>query len=154
MPDVRRQIFTPGEQYWVVQILKSLPYRPCPKFLGQFDYSQYKNWSRFDPFLVDMIRRLESLVPFQKFNTVFIQRYLDESFVQRHKDPLNNVGKTVIAIFGQFTGGVSDHNGSSYRADSGDVVIQNCTINGQQGEPHSVGRIMGERYAIILNTIL
>jgi len=152
-PLIIRNFFRLGEQKEVVSILRRIKYRPCPSFLGHFEYSKWISLNYLESDLADVILRLTEIIPGQTFNTVFIQRYLDHSFVMRHRDPLNNLDKTVVAVFGQFTGAISDYDGFQYSAKSGDVIIQDCTINNVQGLPHSVSAIVGERYALILNTI-
>lgn len=151
---LHKGVFLPFVQEEVLQTLRGMKYRPCPPFLGSFNYSRYRFDQRLPIKIEGTIARLQEFVPEQGFNTVFIQHYPTGSFVKRHKDPRNNVGKTVIAVFGRFHGALSLHGRIPYTAESGDVVVQDCTIDGHQGEWHSVDKVIGERYAIILNTIL
>lgn len=150
---VHRQFFNKERQTEICSILATLPYRRAPSFLGSFQYSKYQNPDVLNPVLQYAINELTIQVPQQQFNTIFIQRYPNGSYVKQHRDPFNNIGKTIVAIFGEFSGAESHHDNISYYAYPGDVVIQDCTIDGCQGAYHSVDTIYGERYAVILNTI-
>jgi hypothetical protein len=153
-PQILRQVFDLSQQQQIAEILSRRFYRPCPAFLGHFDYSKFTNIQGLGSELIEVILLLSSLVPSQEFNTVFIQRYLAGAFVAGHRDPRNNLDKTVVSIFGHFDGAISQCADFRYRLDSGDVAIQDCTINGEQGPYHSVDSVTsGVRYAIILNTI-
>ncbi len=153
-PIILTYFFNPELQIKIVEELRKIPYRKSPSFLGKFDYYKVTDFSTLPPFIGGIINPLKRLSPKQTFNTIFLQRYLDNSFVKCHRDPKNNVGKTIIAPFGDFKGALSTHGEMNYKANSGDVVIQDCTIDGVQGERHSVGTITGERYCVILNTIV
>ena len=101
------------------------------------------------------------LCPNQEFNTIFIQKYEAGTSVKKHRDPRNNIGYIIIAVFGDYDGAVSriyheETSGStSFHLKPGDVLVLPCTIDGKQGPAHEVSEIEdGTRYAIILNTII
>ncbi len=130
----------------------------APNWLGKFRLKQTlrnKAPKKFE----NIIRKMEALVPDQRFNSVFFQTYTPGDSVNKHRDPKNNVGKTIIAIFGSFDGGyttIHDDDGTSFqfKLQDGDVLVLDCTIDGKQGPLHEVSEITsGCRYAIILNTI-
>ena len=134
--------------------LERLPYRASPEFLGEFGFLSYKRFSHTPNALHGLLGRLQDLVPEHRFNRVFIQRYREGEFVRPHRDPINNVGVTVIAIFGEFEGAESSVEGETFTLSDGDVLVLDCTINGKQGPVHEVSPVLGgTRYALILNTI-
>lgn len=133
-------------------------FRSSPDWLGNFYFCMFGAKSRHKKVPEGMrgiVRGLASLVPEQRFNTAFVQRYHKGSVVKPHRDPKNNIGYTVIAPFGTWTGAESTYDGKTYEAKPGDVVVQECTIGGRQGLIHSVARVnSGIRYVLILNTII
>lgn len=134
--------------------LERLPYRAAPAFLGEFGFLSYKRIAQTPNALHGLIGRMQKLVPEQRFNRVFIQRYREGEFVKPHRDPINNVGVTLIAIFGQFEGAASNIEGEVISLVDGDVLVLDCTIDGKQGPVHEVSPVLsGTRYALILNTI-
>lgn len=134
--------------------LERLPYRAAPEFLGEFGFIPYKRIAQTPNALHGLLSRMQALVPDQRFNRVFIQRYCEGEFVKPHRDPINNVGVTIIAIFGEFEGAESNIEGETFSLVDGDVLVLDCTINGKQGPVHEVSPVLsGTRYALILNTI-
>ena len=86
---------------------------------------------------------------------MFLQRYRAGEYVSEHRDPTNNIGYTVLGIFGEFMGARSAVGGKNFILAAGDVLQLECTINGVQGPPHNVHPVIrGTRYALILNTII
>lgn len=131
--------------------------RAVPNWLGTFQFRPYyKSTYLKHPVLGGVATRLAALVPDQTFNTAFLQRYETGSCVRPHRDPRNNVGFTVIAVAGEFTGAetkVSCPPGRLHLR-SGDVLVMPCTIDGVQGPWHEVSEVTsGTRHALILNTI-
>ncbi len=130
----------------------------APSWLGNFKLKQYLR-NKIPKKLEHIVQKMELLVPDQRFNTVFFQTYTAGDRVNVHRDPKNNVGKTVIAIFGSFDGGyttIHDDDGTSsdFKLYDGDVLVLDCTMYGKQGPRHEVSEITsGCRYAVILNTI-
>lgn len=147
----QRYLYPQPEHY---RALERLPYRAAPAFLGEFGFLSYKRIAQTPNALHGLIGRMQKLVPEQRFNRVFIQRYAEGEFVRRHRDPINNVGQTVIAIFGEFEGAISNISGEEISLIDGDVLVLECTINGKQGPIHEVSPVLsGTRYALILNSI-
>lgn len=150
-------------------ILGMLPYRPVPAWLGDFEFKLYGTaYGRDHGKAPDEIeveaQKLAALVPGQQWTTTFIQRYHPGSGVKPHRDPRNNLGFTVIGLYGDFTPTwftVRQPDGSDLTLEQapGDVLVLPCTIEGVQGPLHSMGwsttvnPLKGPRYAIILNTI-
>lgn len=136
--------------------LNSINLRKSPRFLGQFAYKQFsRTMPRELTTLRHVVSELKSLVPDQQFNTLFIQRYLPNQGVNTHRDPRNNIGHTVIGLFGSdwvTNFKVSNQNYTQY---PGEAYVLPCTINNIQGPPHSMNWISGNgiRWAVILNTI-
>jgi len=154
LPTIIKAVFTPEQQEEIVKELDTIDYCPSPTFLGNFEYSQFRNYRYLPLHIYDVIIRLMDMFNTQVFTTIFIQRYPEGSFVKEHRDPLNNIGKTIIAVFGNFDPVYSWCDEEPYVAESGDIIIQDCTIDGVQGPLHSVEEILhGKRYCIILNTI-
>ena len=146
------------------EVAEDTPLRPCPKWLGNFSFRQWGG-KHPDPFpfpagLAELVPTLEALVPAQKFNTVFLQRYERGQAVYEHRDPKNNLGHTVIGLFGEWTGGTSiisfgDDDVNTFDLQPGNALVMACTIDGKQGPLHSVSPVLsGTRWALILNTIV
>jgi hypothetical protein len=141
-----------------LDVIKQLKYKPCPPFLGNFEFicygTPYGYGKVFPKKLYNIRDSLSALVPDQKFNSVFIQRYETGQYVKLHRDPKNNIGYTVLLIMGQFEGAISTIKGVDYQLNNTDALILECTINGRQGPMHEVSKVTsGTRYAFILNTI-
>lgn len=101
-----------------------------------------------------LVSEMMDYAPSQIFNTAFVQRYQPGQFVRRHRDPMDNKDFTLIAVFGDFEGAVSEVDGKKFQLLNGDLLKLECTIDGVQGPPHSVSPVLsGTRYALILNTI-
>lgn len=130
----------------------------APSWLGKFKLKHHLR-NKVPKALEHIVQKMELLVPDQKFTSVFLQSYSAGDSVKLHRDPKNNVGKTVIAIFGSFSGGQTTIHNDDNTVDEfilfrGDVLVLDCTIDGKQGPAHEVSTIIsGQRYAIILNTI-
>lgn len=146
---------THDEQALIVRVAEQTTFKPCPPWLGKFEFKCFYGNSIQQSPLSALADRLATIVPDQKFNTAFLQKYVVGSQVFKHRDPKNNTGKTLIALAGEFTGAVPCLNlTEEYGFVSGDVVVQDCTIDGKQGPVHSVSPVLsGVRYAFILNTI-
>ena len=137
---------------------EKLSLKNSPAFLGNFGYRQFKYPEPLPSVFEAVMERLQGLVPTQEFNVAFVQRYDKGCEVKRHRDPLNNVGMTVIALFGEYTGARNVYEGptgpTEYGTKAGDVLVAPCTLNGKQGPWHSVTPVeSGTRWALILNTI-
>lgn len=131
-----------------------LPYECAPDWLGDFGMVSYSNWKDLPDGLRLPAVRLAAFAQEQDFNRFFVQRYREGEQVYPHRDPMNNVGYTIIGIFGDFEGAVTNVAGETYRMNHGDVLKLPCTIDGVQGPLHSVSPVKrGTRYALILNTI-
>jgi len=158
MLQILNNVFTATEIKATEAYLLKMKFNPAPGFLGNFGYLKFTGERKVDIALRPICKKLADLVPEQKFNTVFIQSYKLGATVNRHRDPRNNTGYTIIAPFGIWTGAESTcelpggiH---KYTAKPGQAVVQTCTINGVQGPYHSVAPVtMGHRFCIILNTI-
>ena len=152
----RQYLNTAGLQ----QAASAQDFKPVPRWLGNFSFKMFgkayrRNYGRTPEPLRTAAVELASLRPQQVFTTVFLQRYTVGQQVLAHRDPRNNVGVTVIGVFGDFTGAVSHVGNESLQLNSGDVLVLPCTINGVQGPRHSVSPVTsGTRYALILNTII
>jgi hypothetical protein len=133
--------------------------RRAPHFLGDFKYQMYKGCPMGHQ-TNRVVSYLRTLVPNQSFNTVFIQSYEPGQCVKPHRDPRNNVGQTVIGLFGDNWETLLsvDSEETQFRQFPGDVFILPCTIDGVQGPRHAVNWAInsgnGIRHAIILNTII
>lgn len=136
----------------------------APHWLGDFDFeiygTVYGKKPKGMPYRIkELINRLHvDLCPDQEFNTYFFQKYQEGRSVSKHRDPKNNIGYTIIAVLGDFTGATTtlhlEKSKVSFTLHSGDVLILACTIDGKQGVPHEVSKVVsGTRYAIILNTV-
>ena len=143
--------------------LAAVSYRPAPSWLGSFQFRMYKPIALAQPcpvWVYDSVweeaRRLAQAVPEQHFNTLFVQRYLPGQNVRSHRDPRNNVGYTVIGLYGDFTATRFRVEETWAEQRPGDVFVLPCTIAGVQGPQHGMQWLPGStgtRYAIILNTI-
>lgn len=154
---VHRSFFDPAG---LGDALDEVRMSPAPRWLGRFSLRYWKqaNWEevlRHVPSVVAVLtRRLATLVPDQQFNTLFLQRYEVGDFVAPHRDPVSNVGCTVISVCGDFEGAKSTVAGISFSLAPGDVLVQCCTVSGVQGPWHEVSPVArGVRYAVILNTV-
>jgi hypothetical protein len=132
--------------------------------LGHFKFRQFpitetrKELNKLPVRIRDLISDMEQIVEYQKFNTVFLQRYDVGDFVRLHRDPKNNTGYTIIAVLGDFDGAETTiHRGDvseRFTLQAGDVLVLPCYMNDIQGDSHEVSPVTrGTRYAIILNTI-
>lgn len=143
----------------LVSEASTINYKPCPSWLGQFQIKMYgeaygRNHGKLPPALRALALDLTKLVPEQQFTTCFVQKYKQGSFVSPHRDPKNNIGYTLIALFGSWIGGKTIVENVEYETAPGTVCKLPCTFNGYQGPRHSVTEITsGIRYALILNTI-
>lgn len=131
-------------------------YRPCPAWLGNFQFKIYdKNSGPPKNEVLYVAEKLTTLVDEQTFNTVFLQKYEEGEEVFPHWDPRTNVGYTVIAPFGNFEGATHTIDGEEIQVNPGDVLVQQCTIGYGMGPKHSVSAVeKGTRFALILNTIV
>lgn len=155
-----RNVLSEKEKQGLLRSAETAKYRPCPEWLGNFDFKviDLKNIEESDvpKGLLKIASKLAGLLDTdQQFNTIFLQRYKEGSRVKPHIDPRNNKGHTIIAVFGDFEGGISTIDGKEEKLNAGDVIIQQCTIGYGLGPRHSVSEITkGTRYALILNTII
>lgn len=150
-----KNFFSKEEQELVNWQAPWVKWRRVPKWLGNFEFCIYtKKDNPLPTSLVQIASKLSNLVPEQKFNTVFFQKYEKGSFVKPHRDPKNNVGYTVIGVFGNFEGAQSHVGKQRLNLKAGDVLVQRCTIDNLIRPVHRVSKVTrGTRYAIILNTI-
>lgn len=159
MYQIHRQFFDAEE------LNKEIPRntKPVPSWLGNFTFSIFgnvygKKTTKLSPKLQDLVLKLAALHPEQEFNTTFLQVYKTGTKVRKHRDPKNNIGYTIIAVFGEFQGAMTtlhtDHERILFTLRPGDVLSLACTIDGVQGVPHEVSEVIsGTRCALILNTI-
>ena len=156
----------------LISELEKLQLRPVPNWLGDFKFRMIKRFtennafSEFHTVIQCELIKLAALVPDQQFNTVFIQRYEPGQAVHQHRDPRNNIGHTVIGLYGtnwkthfiHYTRGPT--NPDTFIQRPGDVMVVPCTLGGVQGRPHEMYWAedhqdeMTTRWAIILNTII
>jgi len=138
---------------------EELRYRPVPSWLGNFTFhvfgrSNGKDCGPAPEAILVILRRIGTLVPGQTWTTIFAQKYETGNYVKSHRDPRNNVGKTLISVVGTFTGAETTVDGVQLTMTRGDVLELDCTINGVQGPRHAVSPVLsGVRYAAILNTL-
>lgn len=153
--NIYRNLLTETEQNFILQLAANTTFKQCPSWLGNFQFKCYYNNSFLNKSSCrELFEKLALQVPNQEFNTVFLQKYPVGSIVKQHRDPKNNIGYTIIAISGIFTGATTTVNKTSYQLQSGDVGILPCTINETQGPPHCVSEVTsGLRVALILDTI-
>lgn len=149
----------------LVKDLASVAYRPSPSWLGSFGLKMHRgvDLGRSCPTHIyesvwEEARRLAEAVPRQKFNTLFLQKYVAGQEVKPHRDPRNNLGYTVVGLYGDFevTYLMLGPQEDAVPQRPGDVFVLPCTIDGRQGPLHAVrwpSGSRGTRYAIILNTI-
>lgn len=153
---VHEQFLTFEEKQAIEQACSS-HLRAVPSWLGTFKFRPYYKSSYVNhPSLGPIAKRLSTLVPAQKFNTAFLQRYDTGSCVSPHRDPRNNIGFTIIAVAGEFTGAETALSCPPGRLHlkSGDVLVMPCTIDGIQGPRHEVSPVItGTRTTLILNTL-
>lgn len=156
--EIRRQISIGIDLEAFEAELAKLAYRSAPHFLGNFRAAMYGDVygrkvaipSRLQPYF----DKFAALVPNQKFNVLFVQKYPTGASVKPHKDPKNNTGKTIVFVCGGFTGATTTVENKTFQLVRGDCLIQDCSINGKQGPRHQVSEVLsGTRYAFILNTI-
>lgn len=144
--------------------LECVDYQKAPAFLGEFGYKAY-GWvndtfrGKTEGLIRAQAQRLSQLIPEQNFTTVFVQRYFPYENVYPHKDPMNNLGYTIIGVYGNYDKPtITEVEGfGSFYSSPGDVLILPCTFGKQQGPKHSVRwqpQTNGVRYTIILNTIV
>ena len=147
----------------LVRTLEGLSYRPAPDWLGNFQMAIFgraygRSCGSPPELILREITELGSIVD-QRWTTAFVQRYTPGQCVRPHRDPKNNIGYSVVGLYGDFTPTrlrVGEH---WFVQGPGDVFVLPCTISGKQGPEHEVlwesGLVMpsGTRYAIILNTI-
>lgn len=146
----------------LLAILGALVYRPVPLWLGHFEFKLFgtaygRDYGPPPPEIAAEVTRLAALVPGQMWTTTFIQRYLPGVNVRSHRDPKNNVGYTVIGLYGDFTPTRLTVAGQEYEQHPGSAWVLPCTIAGVQGPLHRMEwpeGAKGIRYAIILNTIV
>lgn len=141
----------------LLEELKAIRFRPSPQFLGRFDFAMFPlNAFRPGTRLAAEVQHLAAAVPGQAFNTVFVQKYTYRSGVRPHRDPKNNVGHTVIGLYGHFRGTRLRVGSDWFEQEPGQVWVLPCTIDGVQGPEHEImwrTEGAGVRYALILNTI-
>lgn len=143
----------------LIEVANRVYFRSVPSWLGNFQFKVYgqaygKDHGLPPVELLIQARKLRGLVPGQKFNTIFLQKYIVGSKVLPHRDPKNNTGYTVIGVFGEFEGAKTKVDAKEYQLYSGDVMVLPCTIDGTQGPQHEVSAVTkGTRFALILNTI-
>lgn len=155
------EYFSTEEEQLIKETVEASLQKSVPSWLGTFTFKCSYNNSFRTKKLEELLKRMERLVPNQKFNTMFLQKYETGAFVAEHRDPRNNVGYTIIAVAGQFTGATTrimptfrEQDEEEFTMESGDAAILRCTIDGIQGPRHSVSPVLsGTRYALILNTI-
>jgi hypothetical protein len=143
---------------WLTNAFERLPYRPVPEWLGSFSFVTYDRIAKMPKVMQQYVAHMmdidDTLFGGQAWNTFFVQRYREGEYVAEHRDPQNNVGHTLIAVFGNFEGAVSTVGDETFQLGAGDILRLPCTINGRQGPKHSVSPVTkGTRYALVMNTI-
>lgn len=151
----------------LVEAINKINFKRSPGFLGGFDFAMFPRRGGMDEnnfeslscarIIRNEIIRLSSLVPGQRFNCAFIQRYYPGQEVKRHKDPHNNVKYTVIGLYGQDWETTLHTDEAEFHQVPGDAWVLPCTFNNERGPAHWVTwdnkECQGIRYAVILNTI-
>lgn len=129
--------------------------KSSPEFLGNFGYRMYKdNISSISIEMKSIMYDLKRLCTEQEFNTLFFQKYTTGQAVKRHRDPMSNTGCTILAYFGNWTGGQLIVDGIGVNTSPGDVIIMRCNM-GLERPWHQVNAIeSGVKYSFILNTIV
>ena len=129
--------------------------RPCPQWLGSFSFRLWgKHYAKPPRVWLEAAQRLRQLVPSQTFNTLYLQRYERRQEVYRHRDPRNNVGHTIIWVFGDFTGADVTVDRAPHTVPGNHAYVLPCTIDGVQGPYHSVSPVRtGTRWVLILGTV-
>jgi len=136
--------------------------RPVPSWLGDFHFKVYgqvynRDQGRLPPLLrqaaIELIERFQLGI---RFNAAFLQRYDTGTSVKEHRDPANNLHRTIIAPFGTYTGGnLVVENKIVSTLVPGAAVCLPCTVDGQRGPKHHLTKIeTGTRWALILNHIV
>lgn len=154
--EVVKNLLTKDDLELLLDSVLFIRFRPCPKWLGNFQFKVYdKNTDPPPKEIIQIANKVIGLVDNQKFNTIFLQKYEYGEYVKPHIDPRNNVGKTIIVPFGEYTGGLSIIEGETIDVSPGDVLVQDCTNGYSMGPKHSVSKIeSGMRFALILNSIV
>jgi hypothetical protein len=146
--------------YKLESIAGSVKYRPCPYWLGNFNFKVFNEKSLpeqehlivFDEALALAVSIADIK---QDFNTIFIQKYEIGELVRPHKDPRSNVGYTIVIPFGEFKGATNTIEEDELIIEPGDFLVQECTNGFSMGPKHSVSAVQsGTRYALIFNTIV
>lgn len=156
---LHRKFFSADECERVLWHMFWVEWRAVPKWLGNFNFCIYgesggKNRGSLPPDLQALADKMQKLVPEQEFTTAFLQKYEKGEFVKPHRDPRNNLGYTIIAVFGEFEGAESVVGKKRLQLRTGDVLVQRCNLNKLPRPLHRVSEVTsGTRYALILNTI-
>ena len=141
MISLYENFWTQEEQARIIAFIDSLSMKTAQPWLGRFRIKGYYDNSIKQTELSDIFDKFCTLnqdVYVQDFNTVFLQKYPEGSYVNEHKDPKNNVGYTLIGIFGDFEGAETDVEGNKVRVEPGQILAMPCTIDGVKGPKHSV----------------
>ncbi len=139
--------------------------RQAPVWLGNFKFIYWKGecpGPAASTRIENLFVNAGQLVPEQKFNTLFIQKYEVGSQVKRHRDPKNNLQSTIIIPLGDYEGaemhmelGLTRGSVKIAQPKPGDALILRCTMEGIQGPPHMVTPVTkGTKYSFIMNTII
>lgn len=163
--EILRQPFSEEFIAALEKAMMALRYNVAPEWLGGFGFRMFGGpeggtYKRvplspefYAPF--DFSREVAGLVKDQKFNTVFCQRYIEKDIVKSHRDPKNNILKTVVVVCGEFTGTYTKIDQDVVKMKRGDVLIMDCTIGSKRGPTHSVSQVeTGTKYSFILNTLV
>lgn len=149
----------------IIPEFSSINFKKSPSFLGDFSYKMCKKLELLPQGIKTEFERLSALVPAQRFNTFFIQKYMPGENVLEHRDPLNNKDATVVGLYGcewKTIFWTAERNWSArYYQVPGDVFMFNTTVNGKQGPYHKMSwdtidpdyLNFTPRYALICNTI-
>lgn len=151
--------FTNGNDQQLLNALETCSLRPAPTWLGSFDFQMHKSLDKLPTAIANEFEKLNSLVPAQKFNTWFVQRYEPKQNVFAHRDPKNNKDMTIVSLYGETWQTILTVDGTRYNQSPGQIFIFPTTINNQQGPVHSVAwaqetsKPFTTRWALICNTI-
>jgi hypothetical protein len=157
--------------------VSKIPWRSAPKFLGDYQYHQSgeaygrhivipENLQAPVQHILDTYREfLEPVIGTQHFNTQFYAKFEVEQEVNSHRDPLNNIGYTLIYVRTKgsapytYIGQYKRQNIISLKVEHDCLLALPCSVEANespkhQGPWHHVDPAPDPRFTIILNTIV
>jgi hypothetical protein len=159
--NILSQYLSPSDLETLEAWAPTLNYKPVPEWLGNFETRMFgaaygKEHGHLPREIDPLVKRLLETTPDARWTTCFLQKYVEGSYVNSHRDPRNNHNRTCILAFGSFTGAVTlvetRKGPKRFQLERGDVLVLPATSDGVQGPEHSVSRVTsGIRYALVLN---